>query len=155
MRSLLDQLILPEQINTLSYEDLSLLAENIRTRILDVMSINGGHLGSNLGIVELTIALHKVFNSPKDKFIFDVSHQCYPHKLLTGRNETFDTIRQHNGLCGFTHPEESPHDHFYAGHAGNALSLALGVAKSDEFTDSKDYILPILGDAPLTCGLTM
>lgn len=155
MGSLLDHLTLPQQIDTLSYDDLDVLAKDIRNRILDVMSVNGGHLGSNLGIVELTIALHKVFNSPLDKFIFDVSHQCYPHKLLTGRHERFDSIRQHKGICGFTHPQESVHDHFYAGHAGNALSLALGLAKSAEFTGAKDYILPILGDAPLTCGLTL
>ncbi len=155
MGSLLDHLSLPKQIATLSYNDLNLLAKEMRNQILDVVSVNGGHLGSNLGIVELTIALHKVFNSPLDKFIFDVSHQCYPHKLLTNRHKNFASIRQYKGLCGFTHPQESIHDHFYAGHAGNAISLALGLAKNAEFTDAKDYIIPILGDASLTCGLTL
>ncbi len=119
------------------------------------MSVNGGHLSSNLGIVELTIALHRAFKSPQDKFIFDVSHQSYPHKLLTGRNEKFDQIRKYKGLCGFTHPKESEHDHFFAGHAGTALSLALGVAKGRDLCGGKEHILPILGDASLTCGLTL
>lgn len=119
------------------------------------MSVNGGHLSSNLGIVELTIALHRVFNSPFDKLIFDVSHQCYPHKLLTGRADRFHQIRKYKGLCGFTHPKESPHDHFFAGHAGTAFSLALGVAKTRDLDGGKEHVIPILGDASLTCGLTL
>ncbi len=98
---------------------------------------------------------HYVFDSPDDKFIFDVSHQTYPHKLLTGRQKLFPKIRQFKGLCGFAHPKESPHDHFFAGHAGTALSLALGVAKNRDLTKRHDYILPILGDASLTCGVTL
>ena len=119
------------------------------------MSINGGHLASNLGVVELTLALHHVFNSPEDKFIWDVSHQTYAHKLLTGRNNRFNQIRQFKGLCGFSHPKESKHDHFHAGHAGTALSLALGVAKNRDLTKRQEYIIPIIGDATLTCGLAL
>ncbi len=145
----------PQAIHSFDLEQLAKLAQEIRQRIIDVLSINGGHLASNLGIVELTIALHKVFHSPEDKLIFDVSHQSYVHKLLTGRNERFDQIRQFKGLCGFCNPKESPHDHFYAGHAGTALSLALGVAKNRDLTKRKEHILPILGDAALTCGLTL
>ena len=145
----------PQDLRSFSLEELSLLAEEIRQRIIEILSINGGHLSSNLGIVELTIALHSVFLSPQDKFIFDVSHQSYPHKLLTGRNSRFDTIRQLEGLCGFCDPKESPYDHFYAGHAGTALSLALGSAKARDLQKGKEHILPILGDASLTCGLTL
>ena len=145
----------PEDLKNFSPSALEELALEMRQTIIDVMAINGGHLASNLGIVELTIALHKVFDSPEDKFIFDVSHQSYPHKLLTGRLGKFDKIRQFKGLCGFSNPKESPHDHFYAGHAGTALSLALGVAKNRNLAKRQEHILPILGDASLTCGLTL
>ena len=152
---LLEMLNCPSDLKLLKLEDLERLAEEIRQRILNVLSVNGGHLSSNLGIVELTIALHKVFNSPQDKFIFDTSHQSYPHKLLTGRNELFPRLRQYKGLCGFCHPKESKHDAFFAGHAGTALSLALGTAKARDLSKRPDYVLPILGDASLTCGLTL
>src|ERR1700733_1705654 len=152
---LLNKINAPSDIKEMSFAQLNQLAAEIRKRIIEVMSVNGGHLASNLGAVELTIALHKVFDSPEDKFIWDVSHQTYVHKLLTGRNERFHTISQFKGLCGFSHPKESLHDHFYAGHAGTALSLALGVAKNRDLTKRKEYIIPILGDASLTCGLTL
>ncbi len=143
------------ELKNLSIAELEELAHELRQTIIDVMSVNGGHLASNLGAVELTLALHYVFSSPDDKFIFDVSHQTYSHKILTGREQQFKTIRQFKGLCGFAHPKESPHDHFYAGHAGTALSLALGVAKNRELTKRKEYVIPVLGDASLTCGLTL
>ncbi len=145
----------PSELKNLSWEELDKLAEEIRSRIIEVMSVNGGHLSSNLGIVELTIALHRVFDSPLDKFIFDVSHQSYPHKLLTGRANQFHQIRKYKGLCGFSHPKESQHDHFFAGHAGTAFSLALGVAKTRDLEGGREHVLPILGDASLTCGLTL
>ncbi|WP_042280157.1 1-deoxy-D-xylulose-5-phosphate synthase [Candidatus Protochlamydia sp. R18] len=154
-QSILSNLNHPNDIKNLSYSDLKYLAHEIRQRIIEVLSVNGGHLASNLGVVELTLALHKVFESPDDKFIWDVSHQTYVHKLLTGRNDRFHEIRQFKGLCGFSHPKESIHDHFHAGHAGTALSLALGVAKNRDLTKRKDYIIPIIGDATLTCGLTL
>ena len=138
-----------------SIPELEQIAEDIRLQIIDVMSKNGGHLASNLGTVELTLALHRVFDSPKDKFVFDVSHQAYTHKILTGREKEFSTIRQHGGLSGFTSPKESLHDHFYAGHAGTALSLALGMAKSRDLSGENYHIIPIIGDASLTCGLTL
>ena len=144
-----------EDIKNLSFQALHHLAAEVRTRIIEIMSVNGGHLASNLGSVELTLALHYVFNSPQDKFIWDVSHQTYTHKLLTGRNSLFHTIRQFKGLCGFSNPHESPHDHFYAGHAGTALSLALGVAKNRDLTKRDEYIIPIIGDATLTCGMSL
>lgn len=145
----------PADMKHLPLCDLQKLAVEIRQRIIEVLSINGGHLASNLGVVELTIALHKVFSSPEDKFIWDVSHQTYVHKLLTGRNDRFHQIRQFKGLCGFSHPKESNHDHFHAGHAGTALSLALGVAKNRDLTKRQEYIIPIIGDASLTCGLSL
>lgn len=144
-----------QNLSELTLAELEELAAAIRTRIIEVMSVNGGHLSSNLGIVELTIALHRVFHSPQDKLIFDVSHQTYPHKLLTGRGDRFPTIRKYKGLCGFAHPKESEHDHFYAGHAGTAFSLALGMAKTRDLEEGTEHILPILGDAALTCGLTL
>lgn len=155
MNTLLRNIKSPEDIKELSITDLNQLAAEIRARIIEVMSVNGGHLASNLGAVELTIALHKVFNSPEDKFIWDVSHQTYTHKLLTGRNDRFQNIRQFKGLCGFCHPKESPHDHFYAGHAGTALSLALGVAKNRDLSGRHEYVIPIIGDATLTCGMSL
>ncbi len=145
----------PTDIKNLSIQELNHLASEIRHRIIEVLAVNGGHLASNLGVVELTLALHKVFDSPDDKFIWDVSHQTYVHKLLTGRNDRFHEIRQFKGLCGFSHPKESPHDHFHAGHAGTALSLALGVAKNRDLTKRQEYVVPIIGDATLTCGLAL
>ena len=155
MKSFLERIKSPDEISDLTFDELEVLALEVRNRIIEVMSVNGGHLASNLGNVELSLALHKVFNSPKDKMVFDVSHQVYTHKLLTGRNDRFDTIRQFEGLSGFSSPDESEHDHFFAGHAGTALSLALGLAKARDLSNKNDYILPIIGDAALTCGLTL
>jgi 1-deoxy-D-xylulose-5-phosphate synthase len=152
----LDRIKTPEDIKCFNLIELKNLAQDIRDRILAVLSVNGGHLASNLGTVELTLALHYVFQSPQDKFIFDVSHQTYTHKLLTGRNNSlFDKIRTYKGLSGFAHPKESEHDHFYAGHAGTALSLALGMAKARNLQQTEEHILPIIGDATLTCGLSL
>jgi 1-deoxy-D-xylulose-5-phosphate synthase len=151
----LDRIYHPSDIKSFSLKKLRALAQEIRDRIIEVMSVNGGHLSSNLGIVELTIALHYVFNSPQDQIIFDVSHQCYSHKLLSGRASQFEHIRQYKGLCGFSHPGESPHDHYFAGHAGTALSTALGAAKRRDLEGSAEHIIPVLGDASLTCGLTL
>ncbi len=143
----------PLDLKTLSIEELTKLASEIRELIISVMETNGGHLSSNLGSIELIIALHYVFNSPLDKLIFDTSHQTYTHKILTGRKELFSTIRQFEGLSGFASPNESPHDHFYAGHAGTGLSLALGVAKSRDLRGSNEHVAAILSDAPFACGL--
>lgn len=154
-KPLLCQIQSPQDIKELSLQNLTKLASEIRTRIIEILSVNGGHLASNLGSVELTLALHKVFNSPIDKFIWDVSHQTYAHKIITGRNPQFHTIRKFKGLCGFSHPQESPHDHFLAGHAGTALSLALGVAKNRDLTQRDEHVIPLIGDATLTCGMSL
>ncbi len=152
---LLDTISSPEALKEMAIPQLEELALEIRKRIIEVTSSKGGHLASNLGIVELTLALHKVFNSPNDKFLWDVSHQSYVHKMLTGRNAGFEGLRQYKGLSGFTHPKESVHDHFHAGHAGTAISLALGMAKTRDLKGEDDYIIPIIGDATLTCGVSL
>lgn len=155
MSKLLSTIHSPEDLQRYDYHELNELAGEIRQRIIEVMSVNGGHLASNLGTIELTIALHKVFKSPLDKLIWDVSHQTYTHKILTGRNDKFHTIRQYEGLSGFAHPKESEHDHFYAGHAGTALSLALGVAQTRDLMEEDNYVIPVIGDATLTCGMSL
>lgn len=153
--SLLETILSPACLKTFSHSDLQRLSVEIRQRIIDVLSVTGGHLASNLGMVELTVALHRVFQAPTDRFIFDVSHQTYAHKLLTGRNADFPSLRQWGGVCGFSNPKESLYDHFYAGHAGTALSLALGVAKARDLNGSDEYVIPVIGDATLTCGLAL
>jgi 1-deoxy-D-xylulose-5-phosphate synthase len=143
-----------DDLKKLSLHELNTLSSEIRNEIITVMSKNGGHLASNLGSVDLILALHKVFNSPKDKLIFDTSHQSYTHKIITGRKNEFSKIRQYKGPSGFLSPDESPHDHFYAGHAGTALSLALGVAKKRDLLNLDHHVIPIISDAPFACGLT-
>ena len=145
----------PKDLKKLSNSELFKLSEELRQRIIQVMSVNGGHLASNLGSLEISLALHYVFNSPLDKIIFDVSHQSYTHKLLTGRNSKFETIRKYKGLSGFTHPKESDHDHFFAGHAGTALSLGLGLLRQQRLTSDDNYVIPVIGDATLTCGTSL
>ncbi len=153
---LLDHINSPEDVKKLSETDLPILAAEIRERLLSATSKNGGHIGPNLGVVELTIGLHRVFNTPKDRFVFDVAHQGYVHKLLTGRNdERFDKIRQSDGLSGFLNRSESEHDAFGAGHAGTALSAALGMAIARDKCGSDEHVVALCGDAAFTCGITM
>ena len=154
--SLLEQVKSPADLRALPPESLPALAQEIRERILSVTSANGGHTGPNLGVVELTIALHRQFETPTDKILFDVSHQGYVHKLLTGRNgPEFDKIRQTGGLCGFLCRSESPHDAFGAGHAGTALSAALGMAVARDLSGGSEHVVAVVGDAAFTCGITM
>lgn len=154
--SLLERIQSPEDVKALSPGDLPKLAEEIRARIIETTSRNGGHIGPNLGVVELTIALHRVFSTPKDRFCFDVAHQGYVHKLLTGRNDArFDRIRQSEGLSGFLARSESEHDAFGAGHAGTALSAALGMASARDLRGTDENVVALCGDAAFTCGITM
>ena len=125
--TLLSTINSPEDIKRLNKKQLAELASEIRKNIIDVVGKNGGHLASNLGVVELTIALHRVFDSPKDAIVWDVSHQSYTHKLLTGRYKDFTSLRQNDGMSGFTRRTESPHDFFDAGHASTSISAALGL----------------------------
>ncbi len=143
----------PLDIKHLSHRELKQLSKEIREFIIEHVSQTGGHFASNLGIVELTIALHKVFDSPKDKFIFDVGHQCYPHKILTGRKSIFNTNRKLNGMSGFTRRNESVHDFIDAGHASTSISSALGIHIGEELQGEFNYIIPIIGDASLTGGM--
>ncbi|MDC3132237.1 1-deoxy-D-xylulose-5-phosphate synthase [Opitutae bacterium] len=154
--SLLDSIKSPKDIQSLRESELPVLASEIREKIINTTSKNGGHVGPNLGVVELTIALHKTFSSPKDSFIFDVSHQGYVHKILTGRNdERFEKIRGTGGLSGFLNRSESEHDAFGAGHAGTSLSAALGMAKARDLNKGDEHIIAICGDASFTCGVTL
>ncbi len=154
--SILSRISSPADVKKLPTDSLPALAKEIRQRIIETTSKNGGHIGPNLGVVELTLALHRVFNTPEDRFVFDVSHQGYVHKLLTGRNdERFDHIRSSDGLSGFLCRNESEHDCFGAGHAGTALSVALGMAAARDRQGSKDHVVAVCGDAAFTCGITM
>jgi len=143
----------PADIKRLKPEELEQLASEIRERILTVVSKNGGHLASNLGAVELTLALHLVYDSPRDRIIFDVSHQSYAHKLLTGRSSEFDTLRLHGGISGFTKRQESPHDPFGAGHASTSISAALGLASARDHRGEDFHVIAVIGDGALTGGL--
>ena len=154
MPRILDRIDSPDNVKQLSLPELEQLASEIREELIAVLSNNGGHLGPNLGVVELTIALHYVFNTPRDSFLFDVSHQAYIHKMLTGRRERFHTIRTPGGLNGFMLRTESAHDSYGAGHAGTALSAALGMAVARDKTGGKEHIVAMAGDAAFTCGIT-
>ena len=146
----------PEDLKKLPAEQLPQLAEALRKRIIDVTSKNGGHVGPNLGVVELSIALHRVFSTPKDSIIFDVSHQCYAHKLLTGRNgEAFDRLRKTDGFSGFCSRKESAHDAFGSGHAGTAISAALGIAAARDLAGGDEHVIAVVGDAAITNGATL
>jgi len=146
----------PSDLKKLSEKEIEQLCGEIRTRIIETTSENGGHVGPNLGVVELSIALHLAFDTPKDSFFWDVSHQGYVHKLLTGRNdERFDKIRKSEGLSGFLSREESPHDSFGAGHAGTALSAALGRCMARDIDGGTEHVVAIAGDAAFTCGITL
>jgi 1-deoxy-D-xylulose-5-phosphate synthase len=145
----------PRDIKNLDVEQLPVLAEVVRKTLIETLSKTGGHLGPNLGVVELTIALHRVFNTPEDKFLFDVSHQGYVHKMFTGRWDRIDSIRQYEGLNGFLLRTESEHDCYGAGHAGTALSAALGMAAARDQKGTDENIVAIAGDAAFTCGPTL
>jgi 1-deoxy-D-xylulose-5-phosphate synthase len=144
----------PVHVKKLSPDQLQQLAQEIRQELISVLSKNGGHLGPNLGVVELSIALHYVFNTPRDKFVWDVSHQIYVHKLLTGRKDRFNTIRSTGGLCGFALRTESEHDCYGAAHAGTALSAALGICAARDQRGSDENVVAIFGDAALTNGVS-
>src|SRR3954447_20218183 len=144
----------PSHLKKLTVEQLTQLAEEVRHELITKLSKNGGHLGPNLGVVELTIALHYVFSTPKDKFVWDVSHQIYVHKLLTGRRDRFHTIRSTGGLSGFAMRSESEHDCYGAAHAGTALSAALGICAARDQRGSNENVVAIFGDAALTNGIS-
>ncbi|WAC08454.1 MAG: 1-deoxy-D-xylulose-5-phosphate synthase [Thermodesulfobacteriota bacterium] len=150
---LLEQIESPADLKKLPAESLPRLAQEIREKIIDTVSKTGGHLSPNLGVVELTIALHYVFDSPHDKIIWDVGHQCYTHKLLTGRRDQFQTLRQFKGISGFPSRLESPHDIFDVGHSGTSISTALGLTESQKQKGEHDNIIVVIGDGSINTGL--
>lgn len=149
----LDGINSPEDLKKIPVEDLPLLAKEIRERIIEVVSHTGGHLASNLGIVELTIALHYIFDAPDDRIVWDVGHQAYVHKILTGRREIFHTLRQYGGISGFPRPDESPYDTFNVGHSGTSLSAALGMVEARDRRGRKDKVIVVIGDGSMTAGM--
>ncbi|MFO7764908.1 MAG: 1-deoxy-D-xylulose-5-phosphate synthase [Pelovirga sp.] len=153
MDTLLSQIQSPEQLRTLDKKLLPQVARELRERIVAVVAANGGHLASSLGVVELTIALHRVFKSPDDRIIWDVGHQAYAHKLLTGRQQEFSTLRQWQGLSGFPKRQESAHDIFDVGHSSTSISAALGMAAAGDILGSDDRIVAVIGDGSLTAGM--
>src|SRR6476646_6331077 len=153
-KPLLPTIQCPEDVKKIEESELERLAQEVREELIHVLSQTGGHLGPNLGVVELTIALHRVFNTPKDRFVMDVSHQGYVHKLFTGRLDRFSTMRQFGGLNGFLLRTESNHDCYGAGHAGTALSAALGMAVGRDLRGGDENVVAVAGDAALTCGIS-
>lgn len=151
--SLLKNVNSPDDIKNLSEKELNELCSEIRKKLIKTVSKTGGHLASNLGTVELTVALHKVFNSPTDEIVFDVGHQCYTHKILTGRNEKFSTIRCENGISGFTRPVENENYIFSSGHASTSISSAVGLAAAKQIRGDKGKVIAVIGDGALTGGL--
>ena len=150
---ILDKIKGPKDLKSFNFNYLQKLCKEIRFKIINTVSKNGGHLASNLGVVELTVMLHKTFNSPKDKIVWDTGHQAYTHKLLTGRSEKFDSLRKKNGIGPFVSPSESEHDSFIAGHACNSLSAACGIAKAELLKKTKNKVVVVVGDGSLTGGL--
>jgi len=153
LNTLLQNISSPSDIKKMPVRELNQLAHEIRGQIVSVVSSNGGHLASNLGVVELTIALHYVFDSPDDKIVWDVGHQCYAHKLLTGRLSSFHLLRKQNGLAGFPKRSESPHDAFNTGHASTSISAALGLLAAEHIQGGKNRAIAVIGDGALTGGL--
>lgn len=150
---LLSKISSPADIKGMDNATLVKLSEEIRLKVIETVSKNGGHLASNLGVVELTLAMHKIFDSPKDQFVFDVGHQCYTHKLLTGRYDKFDTLRTKDGISGFCRPGESEHDIFYSGHSGTSVSSGLGLAAAKLLNNDSHYIVSVIGDGSFTGGM--
>lgn len=150
---LLPQINDPGQLKTLTVEQLTSLAEEIRRFLIEKLSVTGGHLASNLGVVELTLALHYCYESPKDRMIFDVGHQAYVHKILTGRQDRFDTLRKAGGLCGFVKRDESEHDVWEAGHSSTSLSAAMGMAMARDYKGEDNKVIAVIGDGALTGGM--
>ena len=153
MSRILDAIASPADLRLLSDDELGILASEIRAQIVDTTSRTGGHVASSLGAVEIVLAVHSLINSPRDRFVFDVGHQAYAHKLVTGRREAFDGLRQQGGISGFPRPDESPHDVHASGHASDSLSIALGLAKARELRGTDEKIVVLIGDAALAGGM--
>ena len=155
MEKILDKINIPQDLRSLNLKEKEILAEDLREKIINDVSKTGGHLASNLGVVELTIGLHSVFNTPKDKIIWDVGHQTYVHKILTGRKDKMNTLRQFNGLAGFPKTSESEYDAFNTGHSSTSISVALGMARARDLKNEKSNIIAVIGDGALTGGMAL
>ena len=152
-RDYLTKMNLPDDLKKLTLNQCNMLCQDIRKMLIDTVSKNGGHLASNLGTVELSLAVHRVFDSPEDKIVWDVGHQAYTHKILTGRADRFDTLRQKNGISGFCRPDESVHDAFVSGHSSNSVSAALGIATAMKIRNDPHFTVAVLGDGAFTGGM--
>jgi len=150
---LLDMVREPSDLRQLTDQQLPQLADELRTELVDAVSVTGGHLGAGLGVVELTVALHHVFDTPHDRIIWDVGHQCYPHKILTGRRDRIRTIRQEKGLSGFTKRKESEYDPFGAAHSSTSISAGLGMVEASRLAGVKRNVVSVIGDGSITAGM--
>ncbi|MEQ8749643.1 MAG: 1-deoxy-D-xylulose-5-phosphate synthase N-terminal domain-containing protein, partial [Amphiplicatus sp.] len=150
---LLDQVNVPADLRKLDKSQLRQLADELRAEVIDAVSVTGGHLGSGLGVVELTTAIHYVFNTPDDRLVWDVGHQCYPHKVLTGRRDRIRTLRQGGGLSGFTKRSESEYDPFGAAHAATSISAALGFARARDHQGKDNHAIAVIGDGSMSAGM--
>ncbi len=151
--SILDKISSPKDIKKLSFEELAPLCTEIRQLLIETTAKTGGHLASNLGTVELTVALHRIFECPDDQIVWDVGHQCYTHKLLTGRKERFSTLRQENGLSGFPKRKESIYDAYVSGHSSTSISVASGLARAKSLKHDPHHVIAVIGDGAFTSGL--
>ncbi|OUX42238.1 1-deoxy-D-xylulose-5-phosphate synthase, partial [bacterium TMED277] len=152
-KDLLDKVKLPKDLKKFNDEDLKKLCGQLRDEVIEAVSVTGGHLGSGLGVVELTVAIHSVFNTPNDKLIWDVGHQCYPHKVITGRRDRIKTIRQPGGLYGFTKRSESDYDPFGAAHSSTSISAGLGMAVARDLKKEDHQVICVIGDGAISAGM--
>src|SRR6185369_15276648 len=150
---LLDKIHSPEDLRRLSKNDLTQVADELRAETIDAVSVTGGHLGAGLGVVELTVALHYVFDTPRDRLVWDVGHQAYPHKILTGRRDRIRTLRQGGGLSGFTERAESDYDPFGAAHSSTSISAALGMAVARDLEGKENNVVAVIGDGAMSAGM--
>ena len=150
---MLDRVRVPSDLRNLSAEQLRQVADELRAETIDAVSTTGGHLGASLGVVELTVALHAVFDTPSDRVIWDVGHQCYPHKIITGRRDRIRTLRQPGGLSGFTRRSESEYDPFGAAHSSTSISAGLGMAVASELQGKPRTVIAVIGDGAMSAGM--
>ena len=151
--NLLDNINFPKDLRALKKKDLKQVSKELREKLIDAVSKTGGHLGAGLGVVELTVALHYVFDTPRDKLVWDVGHQAYPHKILTGRKDKIYTLRQGNGLSGFTKRSESEYDPFGAAHSSTSISSTLGMAVAKKLSNDKNQVVAVIGDGAMSAGM--
>ena len=153
MARLIKQINFPADLRKFKKDDLKQISDELRDELIDVVSETGGHLGAGLGVVELTVALHYVFDTPKDKLVWDVSHQCYPHKIITGRRDRIKTLRKGGGLSGFTKRTESEYDPFGAAHSSTSISSTLGMAVAKKLSNNNNNVIAVIGDGAMSAGM--